>query len=49
MTKICSWISNQNDFSIADLHVISILPRKFESIALLVQEKKLKTDLQKGL
>ena len=31
-----------------DLQVTSILPMKFESIALLVQEKKLKIDFQHG-
>ena len=32
----------------ADLQVISILPMNFESIALLVQEKKFKIDIQDG-
>ena len=31
-----------------DLQVTSILPMNFESIALLVQEKKFKTDFQDG-
>ena len=31
-----------------DLQVTSILPMKFESISLLVQEKKFKTDFQDG-
>ena len=36
-----SWISNQNDWATFDLQVISIIPMKFESIALLVGEKML--------
>ena len=34
--------------AIVDLQVTSILPMNFESIALLVQEKKFKTDFQDG-
>ena len=43
-----SLICDRYDFSYFDLQVALILPTKFESTGLSVQEKKCKTDFQDG-